>query len=100
MARLLSLWQLPMAEKRRKGLAQRLRGVEPGPQLTTAWFSLAGGESRFREGDSLCLHAGTPFDDVIAYNVTLEVEEEHRWLLRFDKPGEIPEPNDVHFYAG
>lgn len=100
MARLLESWKQPMPEKRRKGLAQRFRGLEHGRDPNTAWASLAGGESRFREGDRLCLHTGSPFDDMLAREVVFEAEEEKRWLLRFRNFGELPQQNDaVYFYA-
>ncbi|WP_219933147.1 DEAD/DEAH box helicase [Massilia glaciei] len=97
-ARLLESRRRPMQEKRDKGLAQRFRGLERGTEPGTAWLSLAGGESRFRESDRLCLHTGSPFDDMLAREVVLETDDQTRWLLRFKNRGEVPEDNDVHYY--
>ncbi len=97
-ARLLAAWKLPMPEKRRNGLAQRFRGLESGPEPATAWATLAAGQSRFREGDRLCLHTGSPFDNMLAREVEFQAEEEQRWLLRFRNAGEVPPPDDVHYF--
>jgi DNA replication ATP-dependent helicase Dna2 len=88
-ARLLETWELPMDQKLEKGLAQRFRGLAPGPEPGTAWASLDGGESRFRQGDQLCLHAGSPLPAPLARQVAFESEEETRWLLRFKDVAQV-----------
>ncbi len=83
-ARLREAWQRPLPDKLKKGLAQQFGRLEPGPGVRTAWAYLAGGPSRFREGDQLCLHIGSPLPVPLACRVRFEAEEETRWLLCFD----------------
>lgn len=78
--RLSALWTRPIAEKLETGWTQRfLRLERTDDQLL--WAHTDGGESRFREGDMLVLHGGSPWDDLLGRGLTLESEEEDRWLL-------------------
>lgn len=90
-ARRLDAWEKPMPEKLRSGLAQRFRRLEPGPEPSTVWACLDDGESRFREGDQMCLHAGSPFSAMLARGVAFEAEDETRWLLRFKNAAHVLE---------
>lgn len=80
--RLLELWRQPLADRLERGLSQRFLRLEAGPEKGTAWAWLDGGESRFREGDLVCLHGGSPLDAMLARGAVFETEEEGRWLLR------------------
>ncbi len=81
-ARRLESWERPMADKLRAGLAQQFERIEQGPEphLLLAWPGK--GESRFREGDQLCLHRGSPFSEPLVRQVVFEAEDEHCWILR------------------
>lgn len=80
--RLLEVWRQPLADRLARGLSQRFLRLEAGPEKGTAWAWLDGGESRFREGDLVCLHGGSPLDAMLARGAVFETEEEGRWLLR------------------
>ncbi|HET7866560.1 MAG TPA: ATP-binding protein [Burkholderiaceae bacterium] len=80
--RLLDIWRRPLAEKLEKGWTQGFRRIEPGPEPATLWAAVDRSDSRFREGDMLLLHGGDPFHDLLGRQLSLESEEEHRWLLR------------------
>ncbi len=88
-ARRLASWERPMRDKLKAGVAQQFTRLEPGPEanLIRAWP--AKGESRFREGDQLCLHRGSPFADPVARQLTFEAEDEHCWILRGRKAAAI-----------
>lgn len=99
-ARLYESWKLPLHEKREKGLVQAFRAIEHDGDSCSAWVTLAGGESRFREGDRLCLHTSSPFDGMLAREVVFEADAESRWRLRFRNSGAVPRQNDAtYFYA-
>lgn len=76
------VWGRPLAEKLTKGLSQQLLRLEATDEATAAWAYLGDNESRFREGDLLLLHGGTPQDSLLGRRVSLELDEGHRWLLR------------------
>jgi len=79
---LLDVWRQPLPDRLAKGLSQRFLYIEAGPEKGTAWAWPDGGESRFREGDLVCLHGGSPLDAMLAREAAFELEEEGRWLLR------------------
>lgn len=80
--KLLDIWQRPLAEKLAKGWSQGFDRLERGDEPQTLWAYLSIGESRFREGDLLYLHSGTPLDNLLCRQISFEREEDHRWLLR------------------
>jgi len=80
--KLLDVWRQPLPDRLAKGLCQRFLRLEAGPEKGTAWAYLDGGESRFREGDLICLHGGSPLQAMLAREAAFEEEEEGRWLLR------------------
>src|SRR4051812_25023862 len=63
---LLEVWRQPLADRLAKGLAQRFVKLEAGPESGTAWAYPDGELSRFREGDLVCLHGGSPLDAMLA----------------------------------
>jgi DNA replication ATP-dependent helicase Dna2 len=79
---LLQAWSQPLADKLAKGLSQRFLRLEAGAEAGTIWAYPDHGESRFREGDLLCLHLGSPYDSMLARAVNFESEEEGHWVLR------------------
>lgn len=83
--RLLEIWQRPLGEKLEKGWTQSFTRVEKGDEPNTLWAYPSDGESRFREGDLLTLHAGSPLDSPLCRQLSLELEDDGRWLLRFER---------------
>ena len=79
---LLDTWRQPLPDRLAKGLSQRFLRIEAGPEQGTAWAYPDGGESRFREGDLVCLHGGSPLQSMLSREAAFEAEEEGRWLLR------------------
>jgi DNA replication ATP-dependent helicase Dna2 len=78
----LSVWRQPLLEKLDKGWSQGFLGLERGEEPSTIWATLGAGESRFREGDLLFLHSGSPLSEHLGGGLTLETEDDGRWLLR------------------
>jgi DNA replication ATP-dependent helicase Dna2 len=78
--RLCEIWGRPLGEKLETGWTQRFLRLEHA-EAQSLWAYTEGGDSRFREGDMLVLHGGSPWDDLLARRLTLESEEEDRWLL-------------------
>lgn len=83
--KLVEVWQQPLHDRLAKGLSQQFSHLEAGPEKNTAWAYVGGQESRFREGDLVCLHGGSPFDAILARGAVFEAEEEGRWLLRLNQ---------------
>jgi len=79
---LYDIWRQPLPDRLAKGLSQRFLRLEAGPEKSTVWAYVDGGESRFREGDLLCLHGGSPLNSMLAREAAFEEEDEGRWLLR------------------
>lgn len=80
--KLFEVWRQPLADRLNKGLSQRFIRLEPGPEQGTLWAYTDGGDSRFREGDLVCLHGGSPLTAMLAREAAFEAEDEERWLLR------------------
>lgn len=55
---LLATWERPLSEKLLKGITQGFVRLERGPESGTLWAFTDDTESRFREGDLLCLRQG------------------------------------------
>lgn len=97
--RLLEAWRQPLPDRLAKGTAQRFLRIEPGPESGTAW-AYPDGESRFREGDLVCLHGGSPLGAMLAREAAFEAEEEERWLLRLRHAAAVIKAiGDTPFYA-
>jgi DNA replication ATP-dependent helicase/nuclease Dna2 len=78
-------WARPLAERVADGLALegvRFLGLQPDGYLELACDH---NQSRFREGDTLCLNRGSPFFEPFV-NVTLEVDDETRLTIFLDDP--------------
>jgi DNA replication ATP-dependent helicase Dna2 len=81
-AKLVETWQCDLQKKLHAGQTQAFTHLEKGPDAKTLWAYLDEGESRFREGDLVCLHMGAPMASAIARRLSFELEEDGRWLLR------------------
>lgn len=80
-----SEWTKPLAERVADGLAiegLRFLGLQPDGCLE---FACDKNQSRFREGDTLCLNRASPFFQPFA-NVTLEVDDETRLTVYLNDP--------------
>lgn len=80
--KLLEVWSRSLHEKLDKGISQGFTRIEPGDEPSTLWAYLDDSESRFREGDLILLHAGDPLAAALGRGLSLEAEEDDRWLLR------------------
>lgn len=78
---LVTTWERPLSEKLLKGVTQGFVRLERGPEPTTLWAYPDDSESRFREGDLLCLHQGNALEP-LGRGLSFELEEDDRWLLR------------------
>ncbi|MES2901957.1 MAG: AAA domain-containing protein [Pseudomonadota bacterium] len=81
-ARCLESWARPMKEKIGSGMAQQFVSLEVDDDPKILIASLGRGESRFREGDQLCLHAGSALSGGAVYSVVFEFEGARFWKLR------------------
>jgi DNA replication ATP-dependent helicase Dna2 len=81
-ARLMAIWERPLEDKLREGWSQRFLRAERGPDSDTLLVYPDDGESRFREGDLLQLHAGRPSPDGPGRHLAFEAETDTAWLLR------------------
>jgi len=79
---LLKSWSRPLNERLQKGLSQRFKRLSIDKDKSRVRVYLDGGESRFREGDLLCLHRGDPVQDIMARYLSFEKDDEDSWLLR------------------
>ncbi|WP_252856640.1 hypothetical protein [Photobacterium kishitanii] len=81
MAKLLDLWEKPLKDKLYKGETQQINSVESlgNGQLEV---TLGPNESKFREGDMVCLHLGEAHIERIVSRATIEAEVDGKWLLR------------------
>lgn len=82
--KLLDVWSRPLTEKLANGLSQAFTRLERGDDATCLWVyvDLNGNDSRFREGDLIVLHLGSPIESPLGRGFSLEAEEDDRWLLR------------------
>lgn len=94
-AKLLEIWERPLTEKLQTGWSQRFSRLERGEERDTLWARVDEGESRFREGDLLVLHSGSPLEDLLGRGFTLESELEDCWLLRGQRVDAV-----LHAYEG
>ncbi len=79
------VWSRPIREKLDTGWSQAFTRLERAENEFSLWAYLGDGESRFRESDLLMLHLGSPINEPLAHKLTLESEEEDRWLLRSER---------------
>lgn len=80
--KLVDVWERALAEKLEKGWSQGFLRLERGSEPQTLWAYPDDSESRFREGDLLFLHSGKPLESPLCRRLTLESEEDDRWVLR------------------
>ncbi|MDO4725156.1 MAG: hypothetical protein Q4A97_10410, partial [Comamonadaceae bacterium] len=79
--RLERIWERPLAQKLQQGWTQGFAKLEQGPDAGSLWAYPDASESRFREGDLLCLHEGDALEP-LCRQLIFELEDDERWLLR------------------
>lgn len=74
------VWDKPLAKKLESGECQKIKSIihEGKNRLT---LTLGEGESRFREGDMICLHLGDVAHSSFIRQATIEAELDGTWLL-------------------
>ena len=89
--KLLAVWSRPLAEKLANGSSQRFIRLERADAPTHLWayVDVNDNDSRFREGDLIALHAGSPIESMLGRGFSLEAEEDDRWLLRGDRVSSV-----------
>ncbi|MDM0043073.1 AAA domain-containing protein [Variovorax dokdonensis] len=87
--KLLAIWNQSLPEKLGKGMSQSFTRLERADEPNTLWAYLGDGESRFREGDLLLLHAGDPLTTSLGRGLSLDAEEDDRWLLRGNRAAAV-----------
>lgn len=75
-------WARALPEKLLKGQTQHFVRLERAEDSGMLWAWLGDGESRFREGDLLALHGGSPLENLFGRRFSFELEDDDRWLLR------------------
>jgi DNA replication ATP-dependent helicase Dna2 len=81
---LVDIWERPLHDKVVTGWSQAFTRLEAADDSGALWAYLPddGQESRFREGDLLALHTGSPLDErLLGRTFAFEAEEDDRWLL-------------------
>lgn len=80
MVHLYEIWEKPLDNKLYKGETQQITSLEYiGNGVVKA--ILGDNESKFREGDMICLHPGDVFSSELR-QVVIEAEDDGYWLLR------------------
>ncbi len=85
LAKLFEVWEKPLSKKLISGESQLINEVKiknNGHLL----LSLGEGESRFREGDMICLHMGNALESSFVRQATIESEYDNEWLIRVFNP--------------
>jgi DNA replication ATP-dependent helicase Dna2 len=84
--KLQEIWKKPLHEKLNKGVTQEIKAVKQVDNDNNCLEVILGGnESRFREGDMLCLHLGEAHLKRYIQQATIEAEDDDSWLLRVNK---------------
>jgi len=79
--KLYEVWEKPLTQKLAKGESQKIRYVRKEGK-NHLQVTLGENESRFREGDMICLHLGEPNKKRYVQQGTIEAENEDEWLVR------------------
>ena len=81
MEQLYEIWSKPLQEKLARGETQALAHVKfiDSEHLEV---TLGDNESRFREGDMLCLHLGDAHGERLIKQGLIEAENDEQWLIR------------------
>jgi len=80
-AKLHDIWEKPLNQKLESGETQSLTAIKIEDSKHVV-VQLGNNDSRFREGDMICLHLGDPQNDSFVRQAMIEAENEGEWLLR------------------
>lgn len=80
-AKLYETWEKPLAQKLESGESQELSSIRIDSRKHLI-VCLGDNDSRFREGDMICLHLGDPHNDAFVRQAMIEAENDGEWLLR------------------
>ena len=75
------MWRTPLSTKLHTGDTQRISRVQ-FEENNYLILTLGAGESRYRAGDLVRLHAGDAAASVLVQQASIEAEYENQWLLR------------------
>lgn len=80
-AKLYEVWEKPLTQKLNSGETQSIRSITVDGRNHLI-LSLGENDSRFREGDMICLHLGDPKNDTFIRQAKIEAENDDEWLVR------------------
>ncbi len=80
-AKLYETWEKPLTQKLESGESQELSSIRIDSRKHLI-VCLGDNDSRFREGDMICLHLGDPHNDAFVRRAMIEAENDGEWLLR------------------
>lgn len=76
-----AIWQQPIDKKLERGDSQVIADIEVVDRTTLA-LTLGEGDSRFREGDMVCLHTGDVLNSCFLSQASIEAQYDNQWLVR------------------
>lgn len=79
-AKLIDVWEKPINQKLRSGESQLITHISVKGNNDVE-LTLGEGESRFREGDMICLHLGEALENTFIKQASIDAEYEGRWLI-------------------
>ena len=80
-AKLIEVWEKPLSKKLASGESQQIAKMSREGSYHLI-LTLGEGDSRFREGDMVCLHHGNALEKTFLRQATIEAENDGEWLLR------------------
>ncbi len=97
-AKLYETWEKPLSLKLETGETQRLVSIKIEDK-NHLLVTLSGNDSRFREGDMICLHSGNPKEESFIRQAVIEHENDREWLLRAEIDKSVIAEIAMEFYA-
>ncbi|MBV1881041.1 MAG: AAA family ATPase [Pseudomonadales bacterium] len=79
--KLVETWQKPLPTKLQSGVTQLIKKIKIEDKHNLI-LTLGDRNSRFREGDMICLHQGDALDAPFVRQATIEAEYDGEWLVR------------------
>jgi len=80
-AKLFEVWEKSLSKKLETGETQIIQSVKAEDKRYLL-VTLGKNESRFREGDMICLHHGNAVNEAFVRQAMIEAEQEGEWLVR------------------
>lgn len=97
-SKLSEVWSKPLSKKLKTGESQAISSIEiedKGRLLVT----LDNNDSRFREGDMICIHHGDAIKESFIRNATIELENDGDWLIKAEFDIGLIKSTKGPFYA-